>query len=530
VRRGSSPTTTVVARVPGTPGVGEVLVQVVAAALTPTDALLCSAAPSLADQLLQLPSPPAPVVPGLIFCGEVLALGPFVEGLSVGESVLGVVDGSAWEASSSGAEPPAAGGGGGGGERERFGVQGQGQGQGEGDGEVCGGGCFREQVCIHFSGLWPASELVEGGLHLPSVVSLLPGMLAALFCATSRLRLQAGEALLLIAPQLSEVILLLQRLLLLSDSWAGPLYLIVLQGPAPTREDLMRHPLLRPLLGSSSASAAGDASDGGGAGGRGFLSAFAGFSASAEANAPSVPSAPSSGPPPAPKGAAEALPELVQRVLASTQGAGVDAILSLDLDLGPPALGGGEAALLAAVAAAVEAADRESPRPGAAGAQPPKRQATLLRTLIGALALRGRLLTSCRRVEMMPADSEHLWAKEGSLSFFNPHCLALSAAQQGSLMHAMAEVTGRLLDREVPSLAASEVSQFRMFEQFQLALEALRSGSTDRTAATSAATAAGVSTSTPTAAGAVPQVQMQAAVAASGGSSAVFRPMPVLLV
>jgi len=72
---------------------------------------------------------------------------------------------------------------------------------------------------------------------------------------------------------------------------------------------------------------------------------------------------------------------------------------------------------------------------------------------------------------MMPADGEHLWLKEGSLSFFNPHCLLLSSARHGALLHAMVEVAGRIARAELP-VAESEVAQYRLFEQFHHALEA----------------------------------------------------------
>merc|ERR1712217_110880 len=104
-------------------------------------------------------------------------------------------------------------------------------------------------------------------------------------------------------------------------------------------------------------------------------------------------------------------------------------------------------------------------------AELPPRPPTVLRSLIGALALRGRLVTNCRDLEMTPADGEHLWTIEGSMSFLNPHRAMLSGASHGSLLHAVVEVFRRIQSAELP-VAESEVAQYRLFEQFHHAFEA----------------------------------------------------------
>jgi len=156
------------------------------------------------------------------------------------------------------------------------------------------------------------------------------------------------------------------------------------------------------------------------------------------------------------------LAELIGRIVeGSTSGLGVDVILALDVDLAPPV--------------APPPAEMFAEPLGGAGteglAPSPPRPPTLLRTLIGALGLRGRLVTNCGHVEMMPADGEHLWIKEASMSFINPHSLFLSAARRGVLLHAVVEVLQCIAAFELP-IAESEVAQYRLFEQFNHALEA----------------------------------------------------------
>merc|ERR1712217_915848 len=104
-------------------------------------------------------------------------------------------------------------------------------------------------------------------------------------------------------------------------------------------------------------------------------------------------------------------------------------------------------------------------------AELPPRPATVLRSLLGALALRGRLVTNCRDLEMTPADGEHLWTIEGSMGFLNPHRAMLSGASHGSFLHSVVEVIRRIRSAELP-IAESEVAQYRLFEQFHHAFEA----------------------------------------------------------
>jgi len=273
----------------------------------------------------------------------------------------------------------------------------------------------------------------------------------------SQLRLRPGEALLVLAPRLGDVAFLLQRLLLIGDAWSGPLYLILLQGHSLTRADLERHPQLRPLLqppdeDEGRPSPCGRMVD------VSFLEDFASWSV--EEHLQQRGSAGMQ-----PEQTAEALRELVGRASGLTRGAGFDVVLALDVELAPP-----EPSQIPEVSTRLSDAEVTD---GTAGALDfPQRPTTLLRTLLGVLAVRGRLVTNSRKVEMMPADSEHLWLKEGSLSFFNPHAQFLSGARHGALLHAMAEVAGRLARRELP-LADAEVAQFRLFEQFHPAFEAV---------------------------------------------------------
>merc|ERR1712008_603795 len=126
---------------------------------------------------------------------------------------------------------------------------------------------------------------------------------------------------------------------------------------------------------------------------------------------------------------------------------------------------------LDAVSNSVSAQNGISARGHGIPVEPQHRPPTLLRTLLGALALRGRLVTNSRKVEMMPADGEHLWLKEGSLSLWNPHSLLLSGVRQGALLHALAEAAACIAREELP-VVESEVAQYRLFEQFHHALDA----------------------------------------------------------
>ncbi|CAE8619740.1 unnamed protein product [Polarella glacialis] len=438
VIRGSPTKSSTVQLLREEPLAGEFLVQVQAAALTPTDVLLCSGS---AVPLLGGTTSATPFVPGLFFCGQVLSSGPFTEGLEVGEPVLGVTS-----------APAAIGGG-----LPEESSQALASKGGGSTSSVDLGGCYRETVRVHFSSILPVAALVEAKLQLPAVVAHLAPMVSALMCVASHLRPRPSEALLIVAPRLCDVAFVLQRLLLISDAWRGPLYLLVLHGHAPSRADLERHPLIRPLL----AAVTRGETKGGALGAGTFLEDLVGFSVEEHAKQ-------SLGKAPTPEQMAVSLRELVARVFAATGGSGLDAVLALDVDLGPEERLSADAAQgdLDAACAALETSQR-----------PP----TLLRTLLGALALRGRLVTNCRRLEMTPADGEHLWTKECSLSFLNPHCLPLSAARHGALLHAVAEVCGRLAAGEL-AMVDSEVVQYRMFEQFQQALDAMDASGSGRAA------------------------------------------------
>lgn len=446
VQRGWPPKTSVITLPQQVPGEGEVLVQVQAAALTPTDLLLCTGAlaPPL-DGLLPPPDAAAPFVPGTFFCGEVAAVGAFVEDLSVGEAVLGVINRGASAVSA----------------RSRR----QGSTQLD-DGEPAGaeglaGGCYREWACVHFSYLLPVAPLASA-FQMPSLLAHLPPMVDALFCVTTQLRLRANEALLVIAPRLVDVIFLLQRLLLIGDAWVGPLFLLLAQERVPGRAELERHPLLWPLLpGTRESSGRGELLSSGLGEPRHrptFFENFVGISAAGLEEAP------------AQGQQAEALRDLVQQLVADhTGGVGLDAILALDVDLTPPP----PKRLAQELPSAALLGDDADVGLMDGTARPP----TLLRTLIGALSMRGRLITNCRRVEMMPADGEHLWIKEATLGFLNPHAAQLSAARYGSLLHGVVEVLGRVANSELP-VVESEVVQFRLFEQFHHAVEASAGNST----------------------------------------------------
>lgn len=233
--------------------------------------------------------------------------------------------------------------------------------------------------------------------------------------------------------------------------------MILQQGHSPTRADIERLPLLRPLI-SQLAGEEDGSPRGGGGGSAGFLEDFAGWSVEEHLQQRGVAGV-------QPEQAAEALRELVGRAAGLTRGVGIDVILALDVELAPPEPS--QPPELPTRLAEAEAAE------GAAAALGgPPRPAALLRALLGALAMRGRLVANCRKVEMMPADSEHLWLKEGSLSFFNPHSLLLSGARHGALLHGLAEVAGRVARGELP-VADAEVAQYRLFEQFHPAFEAV---------------------------------------------------------
>lgn len=415
VRRGSPPAASVITAPQQKPTECEVLVHLQAAALTPTDVLFCQGPPPPLGELLAI-APGSSVVPGFYFFGEVHMVGSSVEGLEVGEPVVGVLDGPAL---------------------------------GEEGADAASGGCFQEVVRVHFSVLLPAAELIAAGMHMASVVAHLPPMVSALFCMSAHLRLRAGEALLILAPRLGDVMFLLQRLLLISDAWSGPLYLILLQGHAPTRADLERHPLLKPLLGASGRE------DEGGSSPNGFLEDF--LSWSVEDHLPQSGAS-------QPEKEAEVLRDLVGRAAELTRGMGFDAVLALDVELAPPP----QPMDMAGMPLVSDAAEA----PSTALLDLPPRPAMLLRVLLGHLAYRGRLVSNSRKLEMMPADSEHLWLKEGTLSFFNPHGLLLSGARHGALLHAMAEVSRRIARSEL-SVADAEVAQYRLFEQFHPAFEAV---------------------------------------------------------
>ncbi|CAE7237169.1 unnamed protein product [Symbiodinium natans] len=402
VTRGSPPRASTVRVLRQSPAPEDVLVRVQAAALTPTDVLLCQRALIVpkADQ-----SDAATFVPGTFFVGKVLAFGDLVQGLRIGEQVLGVADPSpqALHRSSS---------------RDALRESALSE----------EGGCYRETVCTHFSTLLPLE--VDAKMPLTALVAHVPPMISALMCAAS-LRLRPTESLLLIVPSLDDVAFLLQRLLV--GVWHGPLHLVLLSGPAPSRQDLQQHPLLQPLVPS---------------GGRSFLDDMT--SVSVQDRLEGLAQARTQ--------VAVALAEIVSEVLTSTGGLGVEAVLALDVDLCPekdlvPELSGD----LGAACVALEPCER-----------PP----ALLRTLIGALSLRGRLLTSCERLELSPDDGQHLWAKECSLAFVNPHCLPLSGNRHGELLHAAVEICAKIMAGEL-AVAESEVAQFYLFDQFQQALDVM---------------------------------------------------------
>eukprot|EP00931_Biecheleriopsis_adriatica_P117574 TRINITY_DN93075_c0_g1_i1.p1 TRINITY_DN93075_c0_g1~~TRINITY_DN93075_c0_g1_i1.p1 ORF type:complete len:446 (-),score=94.96 TRINITY_DN93075_c0_g1_i1:111-1448(-) len=398
------------------PGAEEVLVQVQATALTAADVLLCNRA------AIPMPSgargfQAACFVPGIFFTGKVLAFGAFVHGLVAGETVLGITGPLPEELDSKDVK--------------------------EAQGSGSFGGCFRETVCVHFSSLLPVSALVEAKLQLPVLVAHVPPMVSALTCVASHLRLRPFEALLIITPRLGDVAFLLQRLLLISGAWQGPLYLLVLHGPVPERADIERHALLQPLGGSQGFQTT-------------FLEGMFGYSAEERVQGSVGQSFLTK------QAQAAAVRELVAEISSHTGGLGLDVILALDLELGP------EEQLQTSEQNDLDAACK--------ALEPVRQQPTLLRTMLGALALRGRFVTNCDRLEMSPADGEHLWAKECCMSFWNPHCLPLSASRHGELLHATTEVCGRLAAGELV-LADSDVVQYRLFDQFQQALDAMSNSS-----------------------------------------------------
>ncbi|CAJ1373539.1 unnamed protein product [Effrenium voratum] len=360
VIRGSPPRASIVRLTRSTaPSPEEVLVRVQAAALAATDVQLCHRS---------FTSEPSTFIPGVFFTGKVLTLGRSVRGLRVGELVLGI-------AKTEGDEP---------------------------------GGCYRETVCAHFSTLLPLEGLVEAKLQPATVLAHVPPMISALTCIASHLRLQPSQAFLLIAPRLNDVIFILQRLLI-SESWQGPLYLLLLTGPALRREDLERHVALQPLLSGGVLE-----------GSKNFLHDMMGFSV--EEHMDSFASSEA------------VLEELVAKVAWKDR-----QVDTADLDAACVAL------------------------------EPVAKRRALLRSMVSALALGGRLVTN-RGLEISPAEGQHLWVKECSVSFFNPHCMPLSMLRHGELLHAAAEVCGRIAAGEL-CVTDSEVAQFYLFDQFQQALD-----------------------------------------------------------
>eukprot|EP00439_Symbiodinium_sp_Y106_P083650 s514_g23.t3 len=394
VTRGSPPRASTVRVLRQSPAAEDVLVRVQVAALTPTDVLLCQRAliVSKADQ-----SDAATFVPGTFFAGKVLAFGDLVQGLRIGELVLGIVDPSFQVLRGSSQEV-------------RFETASSEE-----------GGCYRETVSAHFSMLLPL-DCVDPKLPLTALVAHVPPMISALMCMAS-LRLRPMEALLLIAPSLDEIAFLLQRLLI--SSWHGPLYMVLLSGPAPSRQDLQQHPLLQPLVPSA---------------GRSFLDDMLSISIQARAQLAVV------------------LAEIVTEVLTTTGGLGVEAVLAVDVDLCP------DKDLVPELSTDLDAA--------CVALEPCERPPAVLRTLVGALAMRGRLLTNCERFELSPDDGHHLWAKECSVAFVNPHCLPLSGSRHGELLHAAIEICGKIAAGEL-AIAESEVAQFYLFDQFQQALDVM---------------------------------------------------------
>lgn len=418
VQRGSPPSVTSALLRQKEPAEGEILVQVRGAAFTPTDVELCSKPQPPFDRLLRAES----FTPGFFFCGEVLSLGLFVEGLTCGEPVLGLLDGASLRAveEGSGTSNEAA--------DHGFGSD--------------GGGCYRERFCVHYSQLVPAVGLVPN-FHLPSVIAHVPPMIHALYCVSSHLRLRPGESLVILAPRFASAVFVLQRLLLLQDTWIGPLFLIVQHSRAPSAADLERHALLAPLLKSRPP------------GDQFLLENLYGYSVEehwqqVKGGGGSVPL----------EDAAEITRELLDKIVDITAGAGVNVVLNLGIELLPPE------APQEVGPALVEDEAALSPLVGPLPKAPP----TLLRALLASLALQGRLVTSGRRLELSPAESEHLWAKECSISFLNPHSMVLSAERHGSMLHAMVEVMGRIASEQLPVVEA-EVAQYRLFEQFHHAFE-----------------------------------------------------------
>merc|ERR1712008_451299 len=140
---------------------------------------------------------------------------------------------------------------------------------------------------------------------------------------------------------------------------------------------------------------------------RSFLDDFTGFSVEEHLQQKSAGVA-------QPDQSTEALKELVGEVHVLTGGVGVDVVMACDVDLTPdPAV---QQDPLDAVSNSVSAQNGISARGHGIPVEPQHRPPTLLRTLLGALALRGRIVTNSRKVEMMPADGEQekncLWSSQ----------------------------------------------------------------------------------------------------------------------
>eukprot|EP00746_Dinoflagellata_sp_MGD_P165163 gnl/MRDRNA2_/MRDRNA2_94275_c0_seq1.p1 gnl/MRDRNA2_/MRDRNA2_94275_c0~~gnl/MRDRNA2_/MRDRNA2_94275_c0_seq1.p1 ORF type:complete len:436 (+),score=65.67 gnl/MRDRNA2_/MRDRNA2_94275_c0_seq1:69-1376(+) len=393
---------------PSNPGEGLVLIQVQAASLTATDVLLCSEGRSPVSELVT-DNASSSFVPGFFFLGSVKAVGKLVTGLPVGEMVLGVCQQSDSSSNHNSDDGTEA-------REETTGLE---------------NGCYQDHVCVHFTSLFPMTAIAEAEFNLASVLAHVPPMVDALLCATMSLQVKEGDSLMILAPRLVDVIFLIQRLLLLG-TWLGPLLLIFTKGRAPTKEEFERLPQLAPILRKVRDAAGGKAET--------FLDNLSCFSVVDEAA----------------KG--RGLQDILRgEVKRRTGNAGVDVIYAMDLPL---------AQQVQQASSPLEEIGRPTSAVETEGGP------QVLRHLLSLLAERGRLVSSVPAFELNPADSEHLWLKEASFSFANPHSSLLLGTRKGILLHAMLKVMQNIVNGDLPVSSADSIVQYHMFSEFETAVKA----------------------------------------------------------
>lgn len=283
-----------------------------------------------------------------------------------------------------------------------------------------------------FTDIWPIPHLVDARVNIPSVIAQLSGSVASLMCATQKFNLKMGEAILLIAPRLSHLLLLVQRLAILAADgcWHGPLFVIVLSGDAPVSRDFETHPLIFPLMSSLESASVSDRS-------RRVQRMFQGLLGfSAEQGVPPNGNGKKQELAPWPTTASTtcAIDDIIASVVGGPcTGVGVDVVVCLG---GP----GFDCQASCATASTVS-----------------------VRSLIGSLAIDGRLVTDCV-FEFGPTEVDHLRRKCATVSLIGPQCGVLAAffsrspSSSGIVMHAIGAILGGIATGDIPVIPSGDVS------------------------------------------------------------------------